>query len=125
MSSRLLTFIRRSNAAGNTQQHHQQQHLKSLVNTNKLVNSRLSLSSSSVVSPHHRRFFSSDSSPSSVAGKAKNIVSSLLHGQDPGPADYAKRDSENHTKLVERGKFVHEMQSTYCRTPPSLTTQTQ
>ena len=46
--------------------------------------------------------------PSTTASKAKSIVSSILHGSEKAKTEVA----DTHSKLLARGKYVHELQST-------------
>ncbi|KAJ3035539.1 hypothetical protein HDV00_003693 [Rhizophlyctis rosea] len=44
--------------------------------------------------------------PSTATAKAKSIVSSILHGSEKAKAEVA----DTHSKLLARGKYVHELQ---------------
>ncbi|KAJ3048956.1 hypothetical protein HK097_010045 [Rhizophlyctis rosea] len=44
--------------------------------------------------------------PTTTASKAKSIVSSILHGSEAAKTEVA----ETHSKLLARGKYVHELQ---------------
>jgi hypothetical protein len=51
------------------------------------------------------------SAASRAAGKASQLVNSLLHGSKAakGPGDY-EDVSETYSKMLARGKYVHELQ---------------
>ncbi|KAJ3401798.1 hypothetical protein HDV05_000265, partial [Chytridiales sp. JEL 0842] len=49
--------------------------------------------------------------PTTTVAKAKSIIGSLLHGTGESDESFAQMAQETHSKILARGKYVHELQT--------------